>query len=183
MSETPKFPNFQNFCKFFSNIPIDLYGREAPPGKTRPPLSIRGQQKACFPQWVATVGFLFAAREPTLGQLNGLKGPTATPAPKPQRPNSKWDSEVASAAGRCGDSGGLIEAACQHGSISARDRAIRSNPARVYRLCWRVGTLEARNRNKATQATLDARMDQLSIEPELPSGRAEPHERLHNACT
>ena len=42
MSETPKFPNFQNFCKFFSNIPIDLYGRDAPPGKLGvPPLDPR----------------------------------------------------------------------------------------------------------------------------------------------
>ena len=28
-------------------------GERRPPGKTRLPLSIRGQQKACFPQWVA----------------------------------------------------------------------------------------------------------------------------------
>jgi hypothetical protein len=44
----PKF--LQNFL---SNSPIDLCEREAPPGKTRAPLSIRGQQKACFPQWMA----------------------------------------------------------------------------------------------------------------------------------
>jgi hypothetical protein len=28
-------------------------GERRPPGKTRPPLSIRAQEKACFPQWVA----------------------------------------------------------------------------------------------------------------------------------
>jgi hypothetical protein len=68
-------------ANFFSNIPIDPYERGAPRQNPGPPLDSR-PTKACFPQWVAGRGFLFAAKETTLGRLAGLKGPTATPAPK-----------------------------------------------------------------------------------------------------
>ena len=44
-----KFRIFQNFCKFFFNNPIDLYGREAPPGKTRPPLLKFPEKSMLFP--------------------------------------------------------------------------------------------------------------------------------------
>jgi hypothetical protein len=79
VSQIPKISKVS--ANFFLQHPIVLYGRETPPGKTRPPSRFAANKKhAFFNTWPAA-GFLFAARETTLGQLNGLKGPRATPPP------------------------------------------------------------------------------------------------------
>jgi hypothetical protein len=58
-------------------------GERRPPGKTRPPPSrFAPNKKHAFLNGWPAAGFLFAAKETTLGRLAGLKRPTATPAPK-----------------------------------------------------------------------------------------------------
>jgi hypothetical protein len=95
---------FAKFCGiFFSNTPIDLYEREAPPGKTRPPLRRAANKKHAFLNWWPAAGLLFAARETILGQLAGPKGPTATPALKHATIRTQVViSKIASAADQCG---------------------------------------------------------------------------------
>ena len=72
-------PSLPEFLRIFSNTPIDLYGRRGGGWQNpAPPLDSRLTKSMLFLNWWPAAGFCL----PQGKRMPGLKGPTATPAPK-----------------------------------------------------------------------------------------------------
>jgi hypothetical protein len=84
-------------ANFFFDNPNDLYGREAPPPR------FAGQQKACFPQWVADRRLFVCRKGNDSRTAYRAKGPHGHPGAKARNARTRVVmSEIASAADQYG---------------------------------------------------------------------------------